>query len=252
MFIWCWTTTVPTRRRWFMTGWPADRTSTCTSPPPVLPGSTKWNAGSRPSPRSRSDAAAIAAPARWKRRSRTTWPFTTRSLSHSSGPKAPIKSLNQSRGTVKGFRIQDTRRGSARVHAGGAVQLPVARLLRPARRGGAGQQPVGWRLRVRATGHPRAGEDAVARQHGADDHAGDGPGAHPGRPARGPAESGQTRLTGDRRRSPPEPNPIGSSESQGRLRHDRISNGNCTRRRAQRRRLSSWAGIIPIIFGDTG
>ena len=35
-------------------------------------------------------------------------------------------------------------------------------------------------------------------QHGADDHAGDGPRAHPGRPAREPAESGQTRLTSDR------------------------------------------------------
>ena len=34
---------------------------------------------------------------------------------------------------------------------------------------------VGWRLRVQATGHPRAGEDASARHHGADDHAGDGP-----------------------------------------------------------------------------
>ena len=37
--------------------------------------------------------------------------------------------------------------------------------------------------RVRACGHPRAGEDAVARHHGADDHAGAGLGAHPGRPA---------------------------------------------------------------------
>ena len=70
-------------------------------------------------------------------------------------------------------------RGSARVHAGGTVQLSVAGLLRPARRGGTGQQPVGWRLRVRATGHPRAVGDAAARHHGADDHAGDGLGAHP-------------------------------------------------------------------------
>ena len=45
----------------------------------------------------------------------------------------------------------------------------------------------------RATGHPRAGEDAVAHHHGADDHAGDGLGADPGRPTRAPAESGQTR-----------------------------------------------------------
>ena len=89
-------------------------------------------------------------------------------------------------------------RGSARVHAGGAVQLPVAGLLRPAWCRGAGQQPVGRRLRVRATGHPRTGEDEVARHHGADDHAGDGRGAHPRRPTREPAVSGQTRLTGDR------------------------------------------------------
>ena len=90
-------------------------------------------------------------------------------------------------------------------------QLPVAGLPRPARRGGAGQQPVGWRLWVRATGHPRAGEDAAVHQHGADDHAGDGPGAHPGRPTREPAESGQTRLTGDRSPVTTRNHPIGSS-----------------------------------------
>ena len=67
-------------------------------------------------------------------------------------------------------------RGSAGVHAGGAVQLPVAGLLRRARCGGAGQQPVGGRIRIRASGHPRAGHDAPARHHGDDDHAGDGPG----------------------------------------------------------------------------
>ena len=91
-------------------------------------------------------------------------------------------------------------RGSAGVHAGGAFQLPVAGLLRPTPRGGAGQQPVGRRFRVRATGHPRAGQDAAARHGGDDDHAGDGLGAHPGRPTGTPAEPGQTRLTGD---SPP-------------------------------------------------
>ncbi len=58
------------------------------------------------------------------------------------------------------------------------------------------KQPVGRRLRIRATRHPRAGEDAAAHHHGADDHAGDGRGAHPRRPTREPAESGQTRLTG--------------------------------------------------------
>ena len=45
------------------------------------------------------------------------------------------------------------------------------------------QQPLGGRVRVRASGHPRTGEDAAARHHGADDHAGNGLGAHPGRPA---------------------------------------------------------------------
>ena len=88
-------------------------------------------------------------------------------------------------GSVSGERrgAHPAGRGSARVHAGGAVQLPVAGLLRRARCGGAGQQPVGGRVRIRAPGHPRSGEDAVARHHGDDDHAGDGPGAHPGRPA---------------------------------------------------------------------
>ena len=59
------------------------------------------------------------------------------------------------RGSVSGKRrgAHPAGRGSARVHAGGAVQLPVAGLLRPVRCRGAGQQPVGRRLRVRATGH---------------------------------------------------------------------------------------------------
>ena len=89
-------------------------------------------------------------------------------------------------------------RGPAGVHAGGTFQLPVAGLLRPAPRCGAGQQPVGRRLRVRASGHPRAGQDAPARHHGDDHHAGDGPGPHPRRSVGTPAESGQTRLSGDR------------------------------------------------------
>ena len=46
--------------------------------------------------------------------------------------------------------------------------------------------------------HPLPGQDAVARHHGDDDHAGNGLRAHPGRPTATPAESGQTRLTGDR------------------------------------------------------
>ena len=47
----------------------------------------------------------------------------------------------------------------------------VAGLLEPAQRGGAGQQPAGGRVCVRASGHPRAGQDAAARHHGDDDHA---------------------------------------------------------------------------------
>ena len=46
------------------------------------------------------------------------------------------------------------------------VPAPVAGLLRPAQCGGAGQQPVGGRVRIRASRHPRAGQDAHARHHG--------------------------------------------------------------------------------------
>ena len=83
------------------------------------------------------------------------------------------------------------------------VFTPVARSsydwqeLRRAQRSGAGQQPVGRRLRVRSSVHPRTDQDAAAHDDGVDDHAGDGPGAHPDRSAREPAESGQTRLSGD-------------------------------------------------------
>ena len=79
-------------------------------------------------------------------------------------------------GSVPGERrgAHPAGRGTAGVHAGGAVQPLMAGFLRPARCRGAGQQRVGRRLPARGTGHPRAGEDAAARHHGADDHAGDG------------------------------------------------------------------------------
>ena len=75
------------------------------------------------------------------------------------------------------------------------VPATVGGLLR---RGGAGQQPVGGRLRVRPPVHPWLGEDAAAHDDGVDDHAGDGPGAHQGRPARTTSQSRQKRLIPDR------------------------------------------------------
>ena len=53
----------------------------------------------------------------------------------------------------------------------GALHLCLAGLLRPAQRGGAGQQPLGGRVRVRASADPRPGQDAAAGHYGADDHA---------------------------------------------------------------------------------
>ena len=70
----------------------------------------------------------------------------------------------------------------AGVHPAGALQLPVAGLLRPAQRGGAGQQPVGRRV-----GSERPGIRGLTRVRlrittGDDHHAGDCLGAHLPRP----------------------------------------------------------------------
>ena len=77
-----------------------------------------------------------------------------------------------------------SQRGSARVHPGGALQLRLEGPLRPAQRRGAGQQPLGRRVRVRRPVHPRAGQDAAALHPGAVDHAGDGARPHRSRSTR--------------------------------------------------------------------
>ena len=58
---WCSTITPPTRHHQSEPGSLDTRAITCISRPPALPGSTRWSAGSRCSPTSRSGAASIAA-----------------------------------------------------------------------------------------------------------------------------------------------------------------------------------------------
>ena len=94
--------------------------------------------------------------------------------------------------------------GPARVHADGALQLRLEGPLRPAQRSGAGQQPLGRRVRVRRPIHPRVGQDAAALHAGAVDHAGHGSRAHRSRSTRTPAQPDQERLsaTGHRPQKP--------------------------------------------------
>ena len=90
-------------------GWLANHASTCTSRPRAPPGSTKSNGGLLRLPSARSGAVRTAARRNWNRRSRSIWPSTTRTQSHSSGPRAPTRYSNHSRSTAKAFLIQDSR-----------------------------------------------------------------------------------------------------------------------------------------------
>ena len=82
-------------------------------------------------------------------------------------------------------------RGSTRVHAGGAVQLPVAGLLQPAQRGGADQQPLAG-----GSGFERPGIRGLAKMRLRVTMAitGDGLGAHPGRLATPRGRTVRTRY----------------------------------------------------------
>ena len=110
-------------------------------------------------------------------------------------PTASAPQSNSFRGSIPGPHVplstlHPRPRGRRRMTRGrrGSLALRPSTRVGPlhhdaSRCSGAGQQPVGGRVRIRASGHPRAGEDAAAPHHGDDDHAGDGPGTHPGRPA---------------------------------------------------------------------
>ena len=84
------------------------RGSTCTSRRRAPHGSIRWSVGSPRSPSSRFGVAHTEARRSLKRRSRSTWRYTTRIRSRSSGPRAQIRSSNHSRLTANAFLIQDT------------------------------------------------------------------------------------------------------------------------------------------------
>lgn len=68
--------------------------SSCTSPPPIRPGSTRWSAGSQSSPTSRFDAAATAAHAHSRTLSACTLPPTTPLQGLSCGSSPPTQILD--------------------------------------------------------------------------------------------------------------------------------------------------------------
>lgn len=82
---WSATTWPPTRRRPSTTGSPSIPASTCTSPRPGPPGSTRWNAGSASSPTSSYAEASTKALPHWRKTSATGSRPGTRTPSRSSG-----------------------------------------------------------------------------------------------------------------------------------------------------------------------
>ena len=71
------------------TGWPATPASTCTSPRPARPGSTRSNAGSGCSPTNSSAAASTTSVSPWRTTSGDGSTTGTRTRNRSSGPRPP-------------------------------------------------------------------------------------------------------------------------------------------------------------------
>src|SRR6185312_1886489 len=100
--------TPPTNRRQSPAGSTATHDSTCTSPRPTRPGSTKSNDGSDCSPTSGCAAALTPACRRWKKTSATGSQRGTRTQNLSPGPKPPTRYSNASPHIYSAFLAQDT------------------------------------------------------------------------------------------------------------------------------------------------
>src|SRR3954454_749166 len=119
-------------------GLTAHPASTCTSPPPARPGSTRSSAGSPCSPTNSYAAAPIAPSRPWKKTSAPGLRPGTPTHGPSSGPRPPTRSSNDSTHIFNGFPAQDTSRPTSRETAGasgeacrGSSAQPHARAAGP-------------------------------------------------------------------------------------------------------------------------
>ena len=89
-------------------GRPATPASTCTSPPPARPGSTRSNAGSESSPTNSSAAGSTAASSPWRTTSASGSRTGTRTRNRSSGRRRPRTSCNPYQNISRRSPTQDT------------------------------------------------------------------------------------------------------------------------------------------------